>query len=99
MTEKFMLLCNCGWKKISDLKGDVGAVELKNDTLSNRKFRCPRCGFAVTPRKTKDPQFDLDRAKKDMETENQNKKWLEESVEKQIEFIKEMQHGEEDNNQ
>lgn len=99
MTEKFLLLCGCGWKSISDLKGEVGAVEINNDTLSSRKFRCPSCGFAVTPRKTKDPQAELDRARKDVEIAEENKRWLEDSVEKQIEFIKEMKDGEEDNDQ
>jgi hypothetical protein len=99
MIEKFLLLCNCGWKKISDLKGDIGAVEIKNDTLSARKFRCPSCGFAVAPRKIKDPQLELDRANKDKEMIDENKKWLEESIEKQSKFIKEMQDGEEDSDQ
>lgn len=99
MSEKFLLLCGCGWKMISDLKGEVGAVELRNDTLSSRKFRCPSCGFAITPRKTEDPQADMDRKKKDQSMAEENKRWLEESVEKQAKFIKEMRDGEEDNDQ
>jgi hypothetical protein len=99
MSEKFLLLCGCGWKRISDLKEDIGIVELKNDTLSARKFRCPSCGFAVTPRKTKDPQLELDRARRDREMAEENRRWLDESTEKQAEFIKEMKDAEEDSDQ
>jgi len=99
MNDKFILLCNCGWKAISDLRDDIGIVELKNDTLSSRKFRCPSCGLAITPRKMKDPQSELDRERMDHEMAEENKKWLEESIEKQAKFIQEMKDGEEDNDQ
>lgn len=95
MAEKFILLCGCGWKKISDLNSENGAYEIKNDTMSPRKFRCPSCGFAITPRKTNDPQSELDRAKRDADMEEENKKWLKDSVERQTIFVKEIKDAEE----
>lgn len=98
MNEKFLFLCGCGRKSVSGLE-DSGMVEIKNDTLSNRKFRCPSCGFAITPRKTKDPQADIERFRKEKEMAEETKKWLEDSVERQVNFIKEMRDGEEDSDQ
>ena len=98
MAEKFILLCGCGWKRVSDLS-DKDLTEIKNDTLSSKKFRCPLCGFTVTPRKAKDPQADMDRIQKDKETAEENKKWLEDSLKRQNEFMKEIEHAEEDNDQ
>lgn len=98
MNEKFIFLCGCGWKSVSCLE-DSGIVEIKNDTLSNRKFRCPSCGFAITPRKTKDPQADIEKAIKEKEMAEETKRWLEDSVQRQVNFIKEMIDGEEDSDQ
>jgi histone acetyltransferase (RNA polymerase elongator complex component) len=98
MNDKLLFLCRCGWKLISSLK-DIQIKELKNDTLSNRKFRCPSCGFAISPSKMKDPQADIERAKKEKEMTEDTKKWLEESIEKQINFVKEVENAEDNNDQ
>lgn len=98
MAEKFILLCGCGWKMVSDLN-NTGLHELKNDTMSARKFRCPSCGFAVCPRKIKDPQAELERKKLDDRIAEENRSWLEESKKAQEQFLKETQDGEEDNPQ
>jgi hypothetical protein len=99
MGEKLILLCNCGWKRLDELDGMNDLLELKNDTLSSRKFRCPCCGFAVTPRRVKDPQLDVDRIKKEIEIGEENKKWLEDSMEIQNKFMKELRDAEENNDQ
>lgn len=93
-----IFLCGCGWKLVSDIEGS-GLIELKNDTLSNRKFRCPLCGFAITPRKTKDPQSEIEKSRIEKEMIEDNKRWLEDSLKKQAEFIKEIKDGEEDSDQ
>lgn len=99
MPEKFMLLCTCGWKRVSALDSLEDVVELHNDTLGARKFRCPSCGFAVTPRKSKDPQSEVDKLRLEQEMERENRRWLEDSAEKQVKFIKEMESAEKDNDQ
>lgn len=98
MAEKHILLCGCGWKRVSDLS-DGDLFELKNDTMSARKFRCPKCGFAVAPRKAKDPQSELERKLVEQKIQNDYAKWLEESARDREEFLKEIGRGEEDNDQ
>lgn len=91
---KYILLCEfCSWKTISDLT-DTSLYELKSDTLSNKKYRCPKCGRAVAPRKCKDPQAEIDRAKRDEKIKLDNKKWMEESVEFQKGFLEETKDDE-----
>ena len=99
MNDKFILLCQCGWKRITDLSGEAPALELKNDTLSGRKFRCPSCGMAVAPRKTKDPQAKIDMSRMEAEAEEENRRWLEDSLERQHDFIREIRSEEEDHDQ
>lgn len=98
MAEKYILLCGCGWKRISDLS-DGDLFKLKNDTMSSRKFRCPGCGFAVTPRPAKDPQSELEDRLAEQKARDDYARWLEESARDREEFLKEIGRGEEDNDQ
>lgn len=80
MTKKKLLICEfCGWKTVSEPERS-GLYELKSDTLSNRKWRCPKCGRAVTPRKCKDPQAEIERKKKEDILKMDDEKWMEENV-------------------
>lgn len=97
MASFFMLLCGCGWKKTTDLKNEE-LYELKSDTMSSRKFRCPSCGMAVTPRPAKDPQSELDARIRNEKIVEENKRWLEESAKDQEEFLKETKDAEENRN-
>jgi len=97
MSEKFLLICDCGWKRTSNLDGFKDVVEIKNDTMSSRKFRCPHCGLAMTPKKVKDPQSEFEKIKKEREVEEENKRWIEESIRKQATFMKDIINAEEDN--
>jgi hypothetical protein len=91
MSKKQILLCDyCGWKKICD-QGSSGLHELKNDTLSSKKFRCPNCGRAVSARSFKDPQGEADRKSHETKIEEDNKKWMEENTQFQEKFLKETQ--------
>lgn len=94
---KSILLCDCGWKDIlnSDLVG--APKELNNDTMSSRKFRCPRCGFAVTPRPAADPQSELRIKLEEDRIAEENKRWLKESELKTKEFMEKIRNGKEDN--
>lgn len=81
-----LFLCEaCGWKAVSDEK-NTNLTPLKNDTLSSKKYRCPGCGRALTPRNCKDPQGDLNQKIKSEQAKEDNKKWLEESLTFQKEF-------------
>jgi hypothetical protein len=91
----FILMCGCGWKKTTDLK-DKNIHELKNDTMSSRKFRCPSCGKAVTPRHAKDPQSELDARIRSEKIAEDNRRWLADSLKAQEKFLKETDGGEED---
>lgn len=89
MSEKFILLCaSCSWKKISDLEEDV--IELKNDSMSSRKFKCEKCGRAVVPRKIKDPQSDLDKKIKEQKIQEENENWIKENINFKNKFLKEI---------
>lgn len=94
---KAMLLCNCGWKKVCEIDKCEDLIEIKNDTLGKKKFRCPSCGFAITPTKTKDPQQEIENLRIEKKIEKENEKWLEESIEKQNKFIKEIENAKENN--
>lgn len=88
MNKKILLCSWCGWKRISDLN-DTDLKELKNDTLSSRKFRCQKCGRGVAPRPIKDPQKELELKNQETTIEQENKKWIEEILQFQEEFRKE----------
>lgn len=96
MGSKFILLCACGWKLISESANDSGIRELNNDAMGPRKFRCPQCGFAVTPRPAKDPQGDLNRRLEEERLAEENKKWLEKSLAERREFIERVRDGKKD---
>lgn len=94
MARKYILLCqSCSWKLVSDLS-ESGLYELKNDSMSSRKFRCPQCGKAVVPRKIKDPQEEQNRKAESERLKQENKKWMEENIKFQNNFMKENNDGE-----
>jgi|688.fasta_scaffold111793_4 hypothetical protein len=89
MSKKRIVLCDyCGWKKVCD-PDESGLHELKSDTLSNKKFRCPGCGRAISARPFKDPQGEADRKSQETKMEEENKKWIEEHIQFQEKFLKE----------
>lgn len=94
---KSILLCECGWKRILGEDLDDAPVELGNDTMSARKFRCPSCGFAITPRPAADPQSELDRRLREEKMAEENRRWLEESKRSTKEFMEKIKDGKEDN--
>lgn len=80
MPKKHIFLCEpCGWKIVSDIES-VGLTPLNSDTLSNKKYRCPNCGRAMTPRKCKDPQSELEAKNRSEQIQQENKKWMEDSI-------------------
>lgn len=91
MSKKILLCSWCNWKRISDLN-DPDLKELKNDSMSARKFRCPKCGRGVAPRPIKDPQKELELKNQETTIQQENKKWIEEIVQFQEEFRKEKDH-------
>jgi predicted RNA-binding Zn-ribbon protein involved in translation (DUF1610 family) len=94
MAKKYILLCqSCSWKIVSDLS-DSGLHELKNDSMSSRKFRCPNCGRAVVPRGVSDPQKEQDRKAESERLKEENKKWMEENIRFQNNFVKEKDDNE-----
>lgn len=89
MAKKHILLCqSCSWKLVSDLS-DSGLVEIKNDSMSSRKFRCPKCGRAVAPRSIKDPQEEHDRKAETERVREENKRWMEENIRFKTDFMRE----------
>lgn len=89
MAKKYILLCqSCSWKLVSDLSDD-GLHELNNDSMSSRKFRCPKCGRAVVPRKIADPQEEQNRKTESERLKQESKKWMEENIKFQNNFMKE----------
>lgn len=91
---KNILFCEyCSWKIILDEDADV--YELKNDTLSNKKYRCKNCGRAVVPRKILDPQKELEIKEEKKKMEEENKKWIKENSNFQVNFLKENQDEQE----
>jgi predicted RNA-binding Zn-ribbon protein involved in translation (DUF1610 family) len=93
MTKHIFLCDNCNWKLISNID-DVKLYKLDSDSLSNKKYRCPSCGRAITPRKIKDPQKELEQKKEEEKLNQENKKWIEESIEFKNNFLKEKEHVE-----
>lgn len=94
---KSILLCECGWKKILGEDLVDSPMALRNDTLSAKKFRCPSCGFAITPRPAGDPQSELDRRLREEKIAEENRRWLEESKRSTKEFMEKIKDGKEDN--
>jgi len=89
MNKKHMFICeSCNWKKTCGIE-ESGLHELKSDTMSSRKFRCPGCGRAITPRPAKDPQSDMDRKSDDEKNRQENDKWMQEAIQFQSNFLKE----------
>jgi len=93
-----ILLCqSCGWKEVCELDRSV-AVEIKNDSMSSRKFRCPSCGRGVVPRSFPDPQRELDLKSKDERIKSEMDEWTERSLDFQKRFLED-DDGSEDNDQ
>ncbi|NBT57282.1 hypothetical protein EBT16_00700 [bacterium] len=93
MTKVIVLCSACGWKRISD-RDDVGLCELNNDSLSSKKYRCPGCGRAVSPRKFSDPQGDQDRKNKEESIKKNEEKWRQENLDFHARFMEEAEHAE-----
>lgn len=82
-----IFLCSsCGWKKVCD-PDECGLVELSNDSLSARKFRCPSCGRAVAPRKFPDPQSELNKKSREESVKAEYDDWMAKSSDFQRKFI------------
>ena len=93
-SNKVMLLCShCSWKKVCELE-NTGLYELKSDSMSSRKYRCPQCGRAIAPRKFPDPQSDADRIEYENRIKAENESFLEENAEFQKNFLKEVSEDE-----
>lgn len=88
MSKKYIFFCDyCNYKIISDLD-NLGLRELKNDTMSAKKYRCPKCGRASTLKNTKDPQSDIERNKEEARIKEENEKWIKENIEFKVKFNK-----------
>lgn len=88
-SNKAILLCSaCGWKQICNPDFD-GVVEIKNDAMGSRKFRCPKCGRGVCPRSFPDPQSEMDRKARDNRIKSDNEAFMDETMEFQRRFIEE----------
>jgi DNA-directed RNA polymerase subunit RPC12/RpoP len=86
---KYLLFCDyCNWKKISNLEGD-DVLELKNDSMSSRKYRCLNCGRAVSPKKIKDPQKEMEKKAKEQSLKKENEKWAEDNFKFKENFLNE----------
>lgn len=97
MSNKYILLCDyCSWKTVSSTD-DIKIQQIKNDTLSCKKFRCPNCGRAISPKKIKDPQRDLEKLEEEKRSQEENKKWIDESMNFQINFNKERDRNDKHN--
>jgi hypothetical protein len=89
MSNKYIFICeSCDWKKTCGIE-ESGLRELKSDAMSSRKFRCPGCGRAMTPRGAKDPQSDIDRKLDDEKNRKENNKWMHDAIQFQSNFLKE----------
>jgi DNA-directed RNA polymerase subunit RPC12/RpoP len=87
--KKAIILCaSCGWKTVSD-RDSIGLVEIKNDSLSSKKYRCPGCGRAVSPRNFSDPQKDQDNKKNEEKMKEENEAWLQENLDFHKSFMEE----------
>jgi hypothetical protein len=93
-SKKVILLCShCSWKRVCEID-DCGLYELKSDSMSARKFRCPGCGRAIVPRKFPDPQKDLERAAREERIRSENEAFLIDHEEFQKKFVKEVEDNE-----
>ncbi|NDD53769.1 hypothetical protein EBZ39_07805 [bacterium] len=93
MTKVIVLCSSCGWKRITD--GDkIGLAELKNDSLSSKKYRCPGCGRGVSPRKFSDPQEEQDRKNKEEIMKKNEEKWRQENLDFHVRFMEEAENAE-----
>lgn len=73
---------------------DTGLHELKSDSMSSRKFRCPGCGRAIAPRKFPDPQREMDLASEEKRIKEENEAFIIEHAEFQRNFLKEIEENE-----
>lgn len=91
---KVIILCSfCGWKKIAD-KEKIDLYELKTDSLSSKKYRCPGCGRAVSPRKFSDPQREHDKKNEEESMKKNDEKWRQENLDFQVRFMEETKNEE-----
>jgi len=89
-TNKCILLCqSCGWKSIQD-NNKIEVQELGNDTLSNKKYRCPQCGRGVTSRKFPDPQRELNLKLKKEKIKDELSEFIDKNLNFQKDFLKEV---------
>lgn len=85
-SNKKIFICDaCSWKKVFD-SNKINLFKLKNDSMSNEKYRCPSCGRAVTSRPFKDPEQELQNKKKDDKLKEENENWIKENIEYQMKF-------------
>lgn len=85
--EPQIFLCSsCGWKKVCP-PGQSGLLELANDSMSARKFRCPSCGRAVAPRKFPNPQAEVERKASEEAARSEHDEWLAKSADYQRNFL------------
>jgi uncharacterized protein YlaI len=89
MSKVIVLCIFCNWKTIAE-ENEVGLKELKNDTLSSKKYRCPRCGRAISPRKFGDPQKEQDRKENEDKMKKENETWIRENLDFQKKFAEEI---------
>lgn len=93
-SKKVIILCShCSWKRVCDVD-DIGLHELKNDSMSSRKFRCPGCGRAVAPRKFPDPQREMELAAKEERVKAENEAFMAQHAEFQKNFLKNVEENE-----
>lgn len=84
-----IVLCQyCDWKFVGDLDNS-DLIELKNDTMSSKKYRCKKCGRAVTPRPAKDPQQEVDRKIEEEKINQEKQNWIQENIDFRSKFLEE----------
>lgn len=88
MPERYLIfLCSsCGWKRVS-AEGQSGLVELANDSMSSKKFRCPSCGRGIAPRKFSNPQADVERVASEEAAKSEHERWLDMTMDYQRSFL------------
>lgn len=89
MSKVIILCASCGWKKVAD-KDETGLTELKNDSLSSKKYRCPGCGRGVSPRKFGDPQKEHDRKREEEKMKDNDQKWKQDNLDFHVRFMEEI---------
>jgi DNA-directed RNA polymerase subunit RPC12/RpoP len=84
-----IVLCQyCGWKFVGDVENS-GLVELKNDTMSSKKYRCQGCGRGVVSRFAKDPQQEVDRKIEEEKMNQEKQNWIQENIDFRSKFLEE----------